>query len=186
MSAERAKAYLVHHAPGRVRFRVPERQHDAAFFAEIEARLGTCSHVQAAQTNPLTSGVLVLYTGSLDVLMAQVAASGLPALLDLEMSPPPLQPLTDRLREQASSLNEAVKRYTGGETDARSLALLALLAGGVIQLARRQFLGPAVPLLWYASQLAAAAASLPAEPQRPAASTRGARAKRSDQSGKQR
>jgi hypothetical protein len=183
MPTARVKAYIVHNAPGRVRFRVPERRHDAGFFAEIQIRLGKCSNVREAQVNPLTSGVLVLYTGSLDELMAQALASDLPELLELEMSLPPLPPLADRLREQAGNFNEAVKRYTGGETDARSLALLALLAAGTMQLLRREFLGPAVPLLWYASQLAAAPASQATESHRPAGITRGVR--RSNQGGKQ-
>jgi hypothetical protein len=169
MPTARAKAYVVHNAPGRVRIRVPERRHDAAFFVEIQTCLGKCSNVREAQVNPLTSGVLVLHTGSLDELMVQALASGLPALLELEMSPPPLPPLADRLREQAGNFNDAVKRYTGGETDARSLALLALLAAGMMQLVRREFLGPAVPLLWYASQLAAAPASPAAESHPPRA-----------------
>jgi len=156
MAGPPAKAYVVHHAPGRIRFRIPERRHDTAFFTEISTRLGKCTNVRAADVNPLTSSVLVRYSGSLDALLAQALASGLPALVDIELSPPPLPPLADQLRAQAEKLDEAVKQFTGGETDARSLALLGLLGAGILQLLRGAFLGPAVPLLWYASQIAAA------------------------------
>ncbi len=181
MPTRPAKAYLVHRAPGRMRFRIPERRHDAAFFAEIQTRLGKCTNVRDAQVNPLTSGILVHFTGTLDALIAQAHASGLPTLLEFEMSPPPLSPLADRLREQASRLDEAVKHYTGGETDARSLALLGLLAAGIMQFARGEFLGPSVPLLWYASQVAA---GTPAPGKRRAAAAK-QRTTRSDQGGEQ-
>lgn len=151
-----AKAYVVHHAPGRIRLRVPERRHDVIFFADVQARLGKCPNVSSAEVNPLTSGILVHHTGELYAVIGQALAAGLGDLVEIEMSAPPVPRVADRLRDQAAKVNEAVKRYTAGETDARSLAIIGLLGASLLQILRGEMLGPAIPLLWVASQITAA------------------------------
>ena len=148
------KAYVIHHAPGRIRLRVPERRHQASFFADLQERLSKCGNVTAAEANPLTGGVLVRYTGEIEAVVAQALSNGLHEIVDIENSPPPVATVTERVRDQFARIDEAVKRQTAGEIDARSLAILGLLGTAFAQILRGDILGPAIPLLWYASQMA--------------------------------
>jgi hypothetical protein len=154
------KAYVVHHAPGRIRLRIPERRHHASFFADLQERLSKCANVTAAEANPLTGGILVRYTGEIDAVVAQALSNGLHEIVDIEMSPPPVPAVAERVRDQFARIDDMVKRRTAGEVDARSLAILGLLGTAFARVLRGDIFGPAIPLLWYASQMT----TLPEQP----------------------
>lgn len=146
-----ARAYLVHSMPGRVRFKIPERRGDVAFFNEIESLLRKCRGVENVAVNPATGSAVIFYSGALEALVAEALRNGLSSVLDVRMSMPPA---LDRMRGEFARLNERVAGMTGGETDLIALTLFGLLAFGAVQLLRGNVLAPATTLIWYAGDAA--------------------------------
>lgn len=140
-------AYVVHAMPGRVRVRVPHRKGDAAFFDGMASRLAEIPAVTAVVTNPLTGSVLVHFTGDIEAL-------AISAMALLELSPPPAQPIMQRVRGEVANVDMTIRRLTNGELDARSVMFCGLLAFSAVQLLRGNILAPAATMLWYTAELA--------------------------------
>ncbi len=153
MEAEmRAGAHVVHHIPGRVRLRVPAKRHDRRFFSEVKAQLEQVPQVRAVAVNHTSASVLVKYEGEILDLLLAASQVGLEAMMEIEPDLPPLVPVADRLLGRLGDLDERIVRATGGGADGRSVVLIALLLAAGVQLLRGQIVGPAVPLLWYATR----------------------------------
>jgi hypothetical protein len=131
---------------------VPHKKRDQAFFHDVSKKLNTIDGVKAS-ARPETGGILVHYQGHLSDLLLKAAEAGLDTLIDLQMEPEPLEPLGNRLMGQGVAFEKKLLESTGGQMDGRSLALLALLVAAGFQIFRGQLFGPAVPLLWYTSEL---------------------------------
>ena len=146
----KARAHVVHHLPGRVRFRVPGRRGDHGFFAQVAGDLEALRGVRQVDTNPATGSILIRHDGPVHELLAQAVGSPLASLLELELSAPPV---AGRLRTTAERADGALRRLTNGEFDLATAASLGLIAFAGIQLVRRRPFGTVVPLVWYASEL---------------------------------
>jgi len=147
-----SKAYVAHHIPGqRIRLRVPHRKGDKAFFDDVETRLNGIPGIKAA-TTPHTGSILIQYEGDLQKLLLSGLETGLDDLIDLEMRPEPLEPVADRLLNQAGAIEQKLLASTGGQMDSRSLVTIALIVAAGLQLLRGQVFGPAIPLLWYTAE----------------------------------
>jgi hypothetical protein len=145
------KAHVVHHIPGRLRMRIPNRKHDHAFFGDVKDRLNSVPGVRADATAQ-TGSILVHYEGSFAEMLLQIAETGLANLLEVEMGEPPLLPMAMQLAQQARSVDGRLKAISGGTLDAQTVILLSLIFATGVQLVRGQIFGPAVPLLWYAAE----------------------------------
>ncbi len=129
-------AYVCHRCPGRARLKVAVRRNDAAWFEELSARIAEAPQVIAVKSNALTASLLIFHRGALE------------DVLDYAVS------------KQVLSLSEApvFARSQFAEPDeisVRSLATLAMLGLGVVQLLRGRALGPAsglFALAWSLSQ----------------------------------
>lgn len=147
-----ATAHVVHALPGRVRVRVPERRGDAAFFEDLASRLATLPAVAAVATNPLTGGVLIHFTGAVEAFALSAAA--VLGDIRLDLSPPPVPPMLERLRGELTSIDATIQGLTEGELDARSVLFAGLIAVSAVQLLRGNIVAPAATMLWYAAELA--------------------------------
>lgn len=145
-------AYVVHHIPGRIRLRVPSRRDDLEFFRNVEHRLQACPGVSRMYSNPETASILVYYEGELPELLLHATDAGLAKLIQVEVGLPPLKPVSERLLDLLGNLGRGISHQSNGAIDGKSAVVGSLLIAGVVQLARGQILGPAVPLLWYAAQ----------------------------------
>lgn len=148
--AEGEPARLVHRLPGRVRLKVDGRRRDAAWFDAVALELSLLDGVRAVDADPRTGSLLIRHEGSLDTLLDELARRGLVRVDERE---PRETPLALRLGERLDRLDAHLKRASAGELDLGGAALLALLLLALVQALRGQVAGPAVSLLWYASQL---------------------------------
>lgn len=149
--AEAEPARLVHRLPGRVRLKVDGRRGDRAWFDAVALELALLDGIRAVEANPLTASFLIHHEGPLERLLDELAGRGLVRVASGE---PREIPLPRRLAERAAVLDAGLRQATAGELDLRGAALLGLLGLALVQAARGQFAGPAVSLLWYASNLA--------------------------------
>jgi hypothetical protein len=146
----KAKAYAVHRLPGRVRFRIPSRRRDRAFFDGVEERLRRNSAITAVETNPETGSVLVHYTGETAALFDEMLDSDLGELIELVLGAPPV---ASRLRGEIAAIDRRIRQFTGGELDLGTLASFGLLAMAGWQLVLGRHPTRAVSLGWYATEL---------------------------------
>ena len=146
----KAKAQRVHNLPGRVRFKIPERRGDHAFFDEISTRLRKFPSVRHAEANPVTASLLLHYSGDLDSEPMQAVLNALAEIVELELSAPPV---AKRLRADAVEVDQAIQRFTHGALDLSSATALGLLALAGVQLLRGQQPVIVVSLAWYAAEL---------------------------------
>ena len=148
----------MHSLPGRVRFRIPERRGDAAYFDEIQRRLANGGVVTVVDVSPLTGSVLVRHSGTTDDFINQTLRAELGDLVDLDSDPPSV---ARRLNAEVTALDRGVQDLTRGELDLNTLASLGLMALAGVQLVRGQHPVLAVSLCWYASELLRRSAASP-------------------------
>jgi hypothetical protein len=147
------KGYVAHHIPGhRIRIRVPRKKRDHVFFQTVASQLNGIEGVKASAT-PETGSILVHYQGDFAQLLINAAAAGLSELLDLEFGGELLEPLVDRLLNQAGTIEQKMLSSTGGQMDARTFAMIGLMLAAGVQVFRGQIFGPAIPLLWYTAEI---------------------------------
>ena len=146
----RPKAYRVHSIPGRIRFKIPERRGDHAFFDEIAELLRRFSAVTQVECNPLTGSLLLHHLGDNDGEPMQAALNALAEIVELELS---LPPVARGLRAEVIEVDQSIQRFTRGALDLSTATALGLLALAGIQLLRGQQPVIAVSLAWYATEL---------------------------------
>ena len=145
------RAYRVHRIPGRIRFKIPDRRGDHAFFDEIAELLCRFSAVTQVESNPLTGSLLLHHLGDNDDgEPMQATLNALAEIVELELSPPPV---ASRLRADVVEVDQSIQRYTRGALDLSTATALGLLALAGIQLLRGQQPVIAVSLAWYATEL---------------------------------
>jgi hypothetical protein len=148
----KAKAHLVHAIPGRTRLRILGRRGDHAFFAELTERLSASRGVRSVRADPLTGSVLVHHDAHVPALLMEAAANGLGDLVELALTCPPV---AKRLREEVTTIDQAIRRATGGELDLGTLAAVGLLVMAGFQLIRGRRPASAASLAWYGAELLA-------------------------------
>lgn len=157
------KAHVVHHIPGRVRLRVPSRRRQPAFFHDVKKRLEGLDSVSSVSVNPTSGSVLIRYQGQIEQVLAQAATVGLVELLEVTTDLPFLEPIAEQLISRLGDIDQTISKRTQGALDGRSALLAGFLVAAIVQAFRGSLLGPAIPLLWYATQ--AMGSSLPSRPQ---------------------
>jgi hypothetical protein len=145
-------ATLVHHIPGRTRFRVASKQGDGSYFAGVGEQLQQCPGVTSVNTNAATGSVLILHEAAEpDVLIAYARTFEVFELPDqsapaMAGSRPPAAIVSDGLRQ----MDDWIRAETGYGTDLRSVALTGLIGAAVWQMLRGHLLPAAGTLMWYA------------------------------------
>lgn len=140
--------YCVHAVPGRVRYRIPERRGDNAFFDRLQQVLADTPGVRAVAVNAGTAGVLLEFDGELEQMLAAVRAAGLFRVMDA---------MPQSLAFEASAGLKTVDRnlslITGGRLDLDGALVFTLIGLALHQALRGQWLAPASTLFWYAVTL---------------------------------
>ena len=149
-------ASLAHQVRGRIRFRIPGRGKDHAYFAELENRMADCPGISYVETCPRTTSLLVRYGDGTEpaAIVAYAENSG---LFRLEGNPVSVKPtLNERAAKAVDFADKALLRISNGHFDVSSAILVTLLGVSARQAIRGQILLPATSLLWYAYTLVSA------------------------------
>ena len=157
------EAYIVHQLAGRVRLRIKEKRQDPDYFAEACSRIDTLDGVTGVSANPNTGSLLLSHP---DLPFAELAAQ-LKGLGLFEIVVAPATPHRSALQPVLSSftmINEELAVGSSGSIDLRTLAVISLLGIALYQLYRGNVIGPAIPMLISAWDLARQLNNGPASP----------------------
>jgi len=146
------QAHIVHQLRGRVRLRIKDRREDPDYFMDLCRRLEALEGVEAVNANPTTGSVLLLHPGcAYERLQPQLVALELFEFVEV---PPPARSALSPVFEGVARIDEGLAAGTSGNYDLRTLAVLGLLGVAVHQLYRGNIVGPAIPMLITALDLA--------------------------------
>ena len=148
------EAWIVHQTAGRLRLRLPQRRKDPVYLEALAAAAAELPGVLAAQPNPVTGSLLLLYEED----QADDFADALDRLVDahgivLQLGTPPMPPARPVLQRGLAGIDRYLGQLSQQATDLRSLGIMLFLALSLVQLGRGQVLAPASSLLWYALDL---------------------------------
>lgn len=148
----RPRAYIVHRTRERLRLRIPDQRNDDEFFEAVWAELDALPEGLDVRVRPSTASVLLAHPElPFAALAPRLRESKLFTLAD---EPRPSRPGLAPLIAAASKIDRSLRKGTFGSTDLRTLLFIAIVALAIRQLIRGELLGPAVPLLWIALQVA--------------------------------
>jgi hypothetical protein len=146
---------LVHHIPGRTRFRIPVKRGDRAYFANLTEQLGQCPGVGAVTASEVTGSVLVLHEAAdPDVLVSYARTFDLFDVPDALSGGEAIRPPAEILNLSLGHVDEWIRTHTRRGTDLRSVALTGLVGAAIWQMLRGQTLPAAATLIWYALTVA--------------------------------
>jgi hypothetical protein len=152
--ADLPEARVGHFSAGRLRVKIPEKRHDAAFFHAVAERLAGWDSVDRIEVNPLTASVLLHFADPHALFFENAAKNDLFDLaIDESGTPPPPARLNEQAARGFANADATVRRWTGDTADLRSAVFLMLLVGGMTQLFRGAIAAPAATLLWYAGDM---------------------------------
>lgn len=146
-------ARIVHASPGRLRLRI--RGMPAEDLQSMRARIADIAGVRAARADPMTGSILV---HGEDLDMDALATIGREFGLALAGNEE-IRSLIEHLGQGFTTVDDRLRRLSGGHLDLASLAALALLGGAAVQLLRGRFAASGVTMLWYAASTAMAVRS---------------------------
>ncbi len=148
----RHRAYVVHRTRERLRIRIPDARNDGEFFEIVRAELDAFPEGVDVRVRPSTASVLLTHPDlPFAVLESRLRNSELFTLADgTRPSRRALAPLISA----SSNIDRWLKRVTSGSTDLRILLFVGIVGLAIRQLIRGEVLGPALPLLWIALQIA--------------------------------
>lgn len=148
-------AQIIHQTRDRTRFRVAGKRRDDQFFSDIQEQLDKLPGIEEVKTNPLSSSVLLLHPDSepQDTLN-RIEKLGVFDSIETAFEPKTadLNPAT--ITKGFSRFEDSFSAITEKEHTPFFILLIGLAA---MQAARGQILGPAIPLLGYALELARSA-----------------------------
>lgn len=108
--------------------------------------------VASVDVRPVTGSVVILHDGAFEPLRQRLAADRL--LLIAPPGPPePHDPIAS-MRDQLERTDGTIRRLTSGQADLSGAAFVALVAIGLVQLARGHVAGPAISLFGQAATVA--------------------------------
>lgn len=139
-------AHVCHQTRGRVRFKVPDRRGDAAFFQAVAERLGNCEGVLRVEPNPLTGSVLIAHETAPGTIVAFAQAHQLFRIDDN----PRVTPVHTLAAERVKVLDTSLRSASSGKVDLTSVLFVSLFGLGLYQVAQGEIMVPAITLLWYA------------------------------------
>ena len=146
-----ADAYVSHVTQGRLRIKILSKKGDTSFFSSLAERLSGCAGIDRVEANALTGSVLVLHTVDAEVIAGYGDANH---VFRLEKREQQQTTMSRRISETFKSLNKEVANFTVGEINLPGVAFLALLAMGIYQISRGNFVAiPWYTAFWYAMNI---------------------------------
>lgn len=148
------KAELRHRMPGRLRAVLSHPLPPRDALDHLAEALALAEGVHEVEIRPRSGSIVIRHEGAYEAVSKALARAGLHIALPAKPDEP-LDPINQTL-SRIESADSLVKRWTGDQADIWSVSFTALIAGGLIQLARGQVAGPAVTLFGQAATLAMA------------------------------
>jgi hypothetical protein len=146
------QAFIVHQLKTRLRLKIPRKCHDEAFFALVAERLEALPEVMEVASNPLTGSVVINHSAKEQArLIEDIEALG---MLGVSSNPASTQTPLPGQSSMGGFIERAARGMESGNGDFRTIAVLGLLGLAIYQFYRGNILGPALPLLLSALQLA--------------------------------
>ena len=144
-------AYVTHVSSGRLRIKILSKKGDTTFFSSLAERLSGCAGIDRVEANALIGSVLFLHTVDAEVIAGYGVANH---FFRLETQKPQQTTISRRISETFKSLNKEVASFTGGEINLPGAAFLVLLAMGIYQISRGNFVAiPWYTAFWYAMNI---------------------------------
>jgi len=138
-------AHLVHRTARRMRYKVPSKRQDRAFFAKLEQRLAEIPAIESAVIRPETAGVLLHFAeGEGDGI-----AAALDALQILSLGGTQASGSSSPRTDTATRTDNAAQGLTTARIDRRALAFTVLMLLVLRQILRGGWLAPGLALLWF-------------------------------------
>ena len=146
------EAYIVHQIRGRVRLRIRAKRQDTDYFAALGRRIESLPGIDEVRVNATTGSVILFHP---EQPYSEIEP-GLRAidLFELAAGPEPKMPALAPLRTGITTLDHALAEKSFGSVDLRTLVVISAFGLAVHQMLRGNLLGPALPLLWQAVDLA--------------------------------
>jgi hypothetical protein len=142
-------AYLSHASKGRLRLRIPSKKKDDAFFAQLQTILSPIPGLDRVQVNPLSGSLLILHSELPEELASLVKTLADPAPKRNSSGKP--NTIYQRVTGTFNQVNTRIQGFTKGELDVPTLSFIALVAMGIYQISRKNFVAPAwYTAFWYA------------------------------------
>lgn len=145
------RAYIVHQIRSRLRLRIPEKCQDQDYFASLEERLSVLPQLTEVEVSPVSGSVLLLHPfHPFETVRSELENLELFELIDTK--PPavtPMEAVTARIARTDSLINE----ISSGGLDLRTVAFLFAMLMTLLQAARGNFTGPAIPMFLTALSL---------------------------------
>jgi hypothetical protein len=145
-------ADVCHKMNGRIRVRVPSKKGDHEFFGRCLEEIKKEPELEAV-ANPLSGSILVVGLGSGDVLLEKIMSFELFEVVERPPSAKVSETVAGQMRRGLSGFDGRLRDVTAGRLDFVSVAVLALLGLGAVQVLRGSGLGPASSLLLNALEL---------------------------------
>ena len=168
------RAYVVHQTRDRLRLRIPEQRNDEEFFEALRAELEALPDGVDVHVKPSTASVLLVHpTMPFAELEPRLRGS---RLFTLANEPRPSRRALSPLISAVSAMDRGLAKVTSGSTDLRTLLFIAVVGLAIRQLLRGEVLGPAIPMLLVAVQIADSIAASKPSPENAEAEESGNRA----------
>ncbi len=146
------RAYIIHQLRGRLRLRITEKRQDPDYIQEVCGKLESLPGVAEVSFNETTGSLLLLHP---ELGFAELEPQLLElALFELVNGPEPKSPLLNPVWQGFSWFDQAISSGSAGNIDLRSLAFLGLLGLSAQQIYRGNIVGPAIPMLLGALNMA--------------------------------
>lgn len=139
---------IVHHSPGRVRFKVRECKGQEAFFSQLQSVLLKEGRFEAVEISSLTGSILITGKDTDVSLLGKICEEH--SFCQIRLPDHPV-PLARRIADPIAAANQKVSRFSGGSMDVPGLVFLSALAFGVYEILRGNFRTPPwYTAFWYA------------------------------------
>src|SRR5690242_15525115 len=145
MDPRRPQAEVVHRMPQRARLRLELTDEELPLLEQIARGLAELDSVTEVQATARTRSLLMFHRGELDPILQQAQARGL-----FELQPARAHAPMRRLKRSLARIDETVAERTHDAISIGNLTFLALLAAGVYQTRRGEFLPAGLALFGYA------------------------------------
>ena len=155
--ADLPEGFVCHATAERLRIKVPDRRHDAAFFDRVRERLSGWRSVERVEVNPLTASILVHYTDPTELYAENLAANDMFRVVYPETANGngEADPVTwlQQVQAMLQGADKRVQGWLGPRADLRIVMIAALVLAAAHQTLRGNVTAPAATLLWYALRL---------------------------------
>jgi hypothetical protein len=145
-------AYIVHQISGRVRLRIKTRRQDQAYFDALRRQLEPLECIETVRVN-CNTGSIILRHPARPYAEVESAVRQL-GLFELATGREPATPALAPLLSGISRIDQLVDEESSGVINLRTVTVVAVILLAMRQMRRGELLGPALPMLWNALELA--------------------------------